>query len=440
MDSNQEFSLYKDMKARTNGEIYIGVVGPVRTGKSTFIKRFMDLCVLPQMENEHVRARARDELPQSAAGTTIMTTEPKFIPSEAALIYPMEDVGVKVRLIDCVGFMVEGASGHVENEKERMVKTPWSQTEIPFTKAAEIGTKKVIAEHSTIGIVVTTDGSFSEIPRQNYVPAEERTIQELSAIKKPFLVLLNSAKPYSKETGQLAEELTQKYGVTVLPVNCDQLKKEDITAILENVLLEFPVTELDFYTPQWMEMLPEDHWLKAELIAKAAEVLEPVGKIRNEYELIHMIRELSAKKKEFDSVGNALSEVSASGFGVVTPVREEIVLDEPEVIKNGTKYGVKIKAQVPSVNMIKTNISVEIAPIVGTKNQADDLIAYIKENAGDNAQGIWETNIFGKTIEQIVDDGIYEKTHNMTPESMEKISSTLEKVMNENSGLVCLIV
>lgn len=212
MDSNQEFSLYKDMKARTNGEIYIGVVGPVRTGKSTFIKRFMDLCVLPQMENEHVRARAKDELPQSAAGTTIMTTEPKFIPSEAALIYPMEDVGVKVRLIDCVGFMVEGASGHVENEKERMVKTPWSQTEIPFTKAAEIGTKKVIAEHSTIGIVVTTDGSFSEIPRQNYVPAEERTIQELSAIKKPFLVLLNSAKPYSKETGQLAEELTQKYG------------------------------------------------------------------------------------------------------------------------------------------------------------------------------------------------------------------------------------
>ena len=493
MDSNQEFSLYKDMKARTNGEIYIGVVGPVRTGKSTFIKRFMDLCVLPQMENEHVRARAKDELPQSAAGTTIMTTEPKFIPSEAALIYPMEDVGVKVRLIDCVGFMVEGASAPDENEKGSMVKTPWSQTEIPFTKAAEIGTKKVIAEHSTIGIVVTTDGSFSEIPRQNYVPAEERTIQELSAIKKPFLVLLNSAKPYSKETGQLAEELTQKYGVTVLPVNCDQLKKEDITAILENVLLEFPVTELDFYTPQWMEMLPEDHWLKAELIAKAAEVLEPVGKIRdvkknfvqvtgeslsgitvsdiqmsdgrvrlevqmkpqvyydilseltgtaihNEYELIHMIRELSAKKKEFDSVGNALSEVSASGFGVVTPVREEIVLDEPEVIKNGTKYGVKIRAQVPSVNMIKTNISVEIAPIVGTKNQADDLIAYIKENAGDNAQGIWETNIFGKTIEQIVDDGIYEKTHNMTPESMEKISSTLEKVMNENSGLVCLIV
>lgn len=493
MDSNQTFSLYSDMKARTNGEIYIGVVGPVRTGKSTFIKRFMDLCVLPQMENEHAKERARDELPQSAAGTTIMTTEPKFIPSEAALIYPIENISVKVRLIDCVGFMVEGASGHVEKDKERMVKTPWSQTEIPFTKAAEIGTKKVIGEHSTIGIVVTTDGSFSDIPRENYIPAEERTIRELSAIHKPFIVLLNSNKPFSKETQQLAEDLTNQYGVTVLPVNCDQLKKEDISMILENVLLEFPVTELDFYTPQWMEMLPEDHWLKAELIAKAFEVMEPVscirdikknfpqitgeylegisvadinmsdGKIRleiqmkpniyydvlseltgtsisNEYELIHMIRELSAKKNEFDKVGNALSEVGASGFGVVTPVKEEIVLEEPEVIKNGSKYGVKIKAQVPSINMIKTNINVEIAPIVGTKNQADDLIAYIKENAQDNSQGIWETNIFGKTIQQIVEDGIYEKTHNITPESMEKISSTLEKVMNENSGLVCLIV
>lgn len=493
MDSNQEFSLYSDMKARTNGEIYIGVVGPVRTGKSTFIKRFMDICVLPQMENEHVKERARDELPQSAAGTTIMTTEPKFIPSEAAVICPIEDISVKVRLIDCVGFMVEGASGHVEKDKERMVKTPWSQAEIPFTKAAEIGTKKVIGEHSTIGIVVTTDGSFSDIPRENYIPAEERTVKELSAINKPFIVLLNSSRPFSKETQELAQDLTDKYNVAVLPVNCDQLKKEDISAILESVLLEFPVTELDFFTPQWMEMLPEEHWLKEELIVKTMEVLEPVrcirdikkdfpevkgeyldnilvsdinmsdGKVRldiqmkphiyydvlseltgtninNEYELINIIRELSAKKSEFDKVGNALAEVGASGFGVVTPVREEIVLEDPEVIKNGSKYGVKIKAQVPSINMIKTNINVEIAPIVGTKNQADDLISYIKENAKDNSEGIWETNIFGKTIQQIVEDGIHEKTQNITPESMEKISSTLEKVMNENSGLVCLIV
>ena len=487
------FDIYRDIQVRTGGEIYLGVVGPVRTGKSTFIKRFMDLLVIPEMENEHLKARTRDELPQSAAGTTIMTTEPKFVPSEAALICPVEDIHVKVRLIDCVGFMVEGASGHIENDKERMVKTPWSQTEIPFTKAAEIGTKKVIEEHSTIGIVVTTDGSFSDISREQYVPAEERTIQELTAINKPFIVLLNSSRPYSAETTQLAQQLSQKYNVTVMPVNCDQLRKEDITAILENVLLEFPITEIDFFAPQWMEMLPEEHWLKKEMIAAAAAVIERLTYIKdikkqlpqengeyidnmavsdicmadgcvkldvtmkpniyydvlseltqtpisNEYELISIIRELSAKKQEFDKVKDALTDVSLSGFGVVTPVKEDITLDEPLVIKNGNKYGVKIKAQVPSINMLKTNISVEIAPIVGTKNQADDLIEYIKDNAKDNPQGIWETNIFGKTIEQIVNDGIHEKTHNMTPESMEKIGSTLEKVMNENSGLVCLIV
>jgi stage IV sporulation protein A len=306
-------------------------------------------------------------------------------------------------------------------------------------------------------------------------------------------VLLNSSKPYSKETLKLAEDLSEKYNVTVMPVNCDQLKKEDVLKILENILLEFPVTELDFYTPQWLEMLPEEHWLKAELIGKASEVVGSVDCIRdikqnfpdvtgeyldtiqvskidmsdgkvqlnvqmkphvyydvlseltgmpinNEYELIHIIRELSEKKVEFDKVADALTQVEGSGFGVVTPVKEEIVLEEPEVIKNGSKYGVKIKAQVPSINMIKTNINVEIAPIVGTKNQADDLIGYIKENSSANTDGIWKTNIFGKTIQQIVDDGIYEKTHNITPENMEKISSTLEKVMNENSGLVCLIV
>lgn len=490
---DSSFNIYKDIQNRTGGEIYLGVVGPVRTGKSTFIKRFMDLLVIPEMENEHIKARTRDELPQSAAGTTIMTTEPKFVPSEAALICPMEGINVKVRLIDCVGFMVEGASGHIENDKERMVKTPWSQAEIPFTKAAEIGTKKVIEEHSTIGIVVTTDGSFSDIPREQYIPAEERTIRELNAINKPFIVLLNSSRPYSAETVQMASDLSEKYGVTVMPVNCDQLKKEDITGILENVLMEFPISEIDFFAPQWMEMLPEEHWLKKEMITAAASVIECFTYIKdirrklpqeygdyiegmsiedinmsdgsvqlevtmkpniyydvlseltgtpisNEYELISIIRELSSKKQEFDKVKDALAEVNMSGFGVVTPVKDDITLDEPVVIKNGNKYGVKIKAQVPSINLLKTNISVEIAPIVGTKNQADDLIEYIKENSQDNPQGIWETNIFGKTIEQIVNDGIYEKTHNMTPESMEKIGSTLEKVMNENSGLVCLIV
>ena len=354
-------------------------------------------------------------------------------------------------------------------------------------------------EHSAIGIVVTTDGSFTEIPRESYVEPEERTIRELKTIGKPFVVILNSSKPYAKETKALAEEMSQKYNVAVTPVNCDQLKKEDVKQILESVLMEFPIRCIGFFGPQWLEMLSCDHWLKKEITDAAGKILDSATymkdtrnnnifdmvmktdgeshiqdmsfrninmadgnvsvdikmkpdvyydvlseltktQIKNEYELINTIKELASKKQEFDSVKEALTDVGISGFGVVTPSVKDIVLDEPAVIKNGNKYGVRIKAQVPSINMLKTNINVEIAPIVGNKNQADDLIEYIKDNTKDNPQGIWETNIFGKTVEQIVSDGIKEKTHNITPESMEKISGTLEKVMNENTGLVCLIV
>ena len=488
-----EFHLYNDIKQRTNGEIYIGVVGPVRTGKSTFIKRFMDICVLPSMENVHSRERARDELPQSAAGKTIMTTEPKFVPNEAAVIKINDEVECKVRLIDCVGFLVDGASGHIENDKERMVRTPWFTNEIPFTQAAEIGTKKVITEHSTIGVVITTDGSFGEIPRENYVPAEKRTVEELRKIGKPFVMLLNSATPFTKEARELAQNLSEEYQVAVMPVNCDQLKQEDIHKLLENVMYEFPISEIGLYTPEWLEMLPEDHPLKEQMIDILRKMLDiyrdikdvkkhpyeavdenvervkisgidmSTGKVRvevkmypqvyyhilssltgtqidNEYELIRTIRDLADRKKEFDSVGNAISQVKLTGFGVVTPLRSEIELEEPVVIKNGNKYGVKIKAQAPAINLLKTNIQVEIAPIVGSKQQADDLIAYIGENTAGNPEGIWDTNIFGKTVEQIVEDGISEKTRNITEDSMGKISDTLEKVMNENSGLVCLIV
>ena len=499
MDSAFKFDIYKDIQMRTSGEIFLGVVGPVRTGKSTFIKRFMDLWVIPAIENENVRKRTIDELPQSGSGSTITTTEPKFIPGVAPVICPVDGVNVKVRLIDCVGFMVKGALGVYENDKERLVKTPWSDSPIPFSRAAEIGTGKVISEHSTIGIVVTTDGSFTEIPRESYVEPEERTIRELKTIGKPFVVILNSSKPYAKETKALAEEMSQKYNVAVTPVNCDQLKKEDVKQILESVLMEFPIRCIGFFGPQWLEMLSCDHWLKKEITDAAAKILDSATymkdtrnnnifdmimktdgeshiqdvsfrninmadgnvsvdikmkpdvyydvlseltktQIKNEYELINTIKELASKKQEFDSVKEALTDVGISGFGVVTPSVKDIVLDEPAVIKNGNKYGVRIKAQVPSINMLKTNINVEIAPIVGNKNQADDLIEYIKDNTKDNPQGIWETNIFGKTVEQIVSDGIKEKTHNITPESMEKISGTLEKVMNENTGLVCLIV
>lgn len=491
--SGAAYDVYMDIKKRTNGEIYFGVVGPVRTGKSTFIKRFMELCVLPSMKDDNKRKRVQDELPQSSGGTTVMTVEPKFIPSEAALISPFEGINMKVRLVDCVGFMVEGANGHLDNGKERMVKTPWDTKEIAFSKAAEIGTKKVINDHSTIGIVVTTDGSFTEIDRTNYIVAEKKTINELKKINKPFVVILNSDKPYATKTRELAVSLSADYEVPVIPVNCDQLKNEDVNNILKEVLKQFAVTQIDFFAPEWTQVLPDEHWLKKELMQVAGEVLEGINtikdadnykysadneyikkldvtdvslsegrvsvkmsvdaniyysilseltgtKILNEYELISTIRDLALRKKEYESVSDAVTDVNMSGFGVVTPVRSAIELEEPVVIKNGNKYGVKIKAKVPSVNMLKTQINVEIAPIVGTKNQAEDLINYIKDNTKDNPDGIWDTNIFGKTIEQIVNDGIYEKTHNITKDNMDKIGETIEKVMNENSGLVCLIV
>lgn len=488
------FNVYKDIQARTGGEIYIGVVGPVRTGKSTFIKRFMELLVLPAMEDEHMRSLSRDELPQSAAGKTIMTTEPKFIPKEAARITLTDGIEAKVRLIDCVGFMAEGAAGHIENGEERLVKTPWFDQEIPFTQAAEIGTRKVIGVHSTIGIVVTADGSFGEIKRQGYIGAENRTIEELKNLGKPFVVLLNSARPYSDETARLAKEMSSNYGVSVLPVNCEQLKKDDIYHILEKVLKEFPVTQLDFHIPKWLEILPATHWLKAQVIQGAKNLLNEVNHMKDvaakleeqkadgirsmnirqmrmsdgrvsiqvemddgyyyqilsdltgipiegEYQLLRTLGTLAAMQKEYEQVKNALSQVRMKGYGVVMPERSEIVLDEPQVIKHGNKYGVKMKAEAPSINMIKAHIETEIAPIVGSEQQAMDLIAYIKENARDNEDGVWNTNIFGKSIEQIVEDGIQAKISQMTEDCQMKLQDTLQKIINDsNGGMICIII
>lgn len=487
------YDLYKDIKHRCGGEIYIGVVGPVRTGKSTFIKRFMDLLVLPFMEDENAKKRAQDELPQSAGGKTITTTEPKFIPKEAAKLNLSGEVEVKVRLIDCVGFMVNGAAGHMENEAERMVKTPWFEQEIPFTQAAEIGTRKVITDHSTIGIVVTTDGSFGELPRESYVAPEEKTVSELKHLHKPFLILLNSAKPYSEETKRLAEELKEKYGVSVLPVNCEQLKKDDIHMIMEQVLYEFPVTMVEFYMPKWVEMLPNTHPMKADIIDKVRQLMnridtvqdvmqeppelsseyvkrlkvdqinladgcirinldvdesyyyemlsELIGEeIASEYQLITKMQELSRMKKEYVKVLHAVESVRQRGYGVVTPERDEITLDKPEVIKHGSKFGVKIKAESPSIHMIRANIETEIAPIVGTEEQAKDLIRYIAD-AGSSGEGIWETNIFGKTVEQLVHDGITGKLAMIGEESQVKLQETMQKIVNDsNGGLVCIII
>jgi len=455
MSNDKEFNLYHDIQARTAGALYLGVVGPVRTGKSTFIKKFMDYCVLPGMPEGHEKQQLIDELPQSSGGRTITTTEPKFIPKQAAEITLADDTRIKVRLVDCVGFMVDGAVGHTEDGSERMVKTPWFTQEIPFTQAAEIGTNKVIGDHSTIGIVVTTDGSFGELPRESYRAPEERTIAELQKLKKPFLVILNSSHPEAEETRKLAERMRESYGVNVLPINCERMEKAQIHQILEETLAEFPVMLMEFYMPKWVEMLPTEHKLKQDLISHVRDIMEGSNKMRDvmekkpefssdyvrrckidqinmatgnvrlhvdvddtfyyemlsdlmgvevkgEYHLISVIKELTDMKREYTKVLNAMDSVRHKGYGVVTPERDEILLDKPELIRHGNKFGVKIRSSSPSIHMIRANIETEIAPIVGTEEQAKDLINYIVE-AEDSEQGIWDTNIFGKTIEQLVD-------------------------------------
>lgn len=487
------YDMYKDISARTNGEIYIGIIGAVRTGKSSFIKRFMELMVLPFMEDDNSRQRAVDEMPQAAQGKTIMTTEPKFIPKDAAVVKLGDDTKVRVRLIDCVGYMVDGATGHLENGVERMVKTPWFDYEIPFTKAAEIGTRKVIKDHATIGIVVTADGSFTDIPRENYVAGEEETVKELREIGKPFVMLLNSMKPYSDETTRLAEELRQKYGVSVFPVNCEQLRKEDVNNILKGILYEFPIVRLNFYVPKWIEMLAPDNRIKENVVMNAKHILQNVTytkdladyvfepeedyishitlqqmsletgtadirfdidekyyyenmseltgtEITGEYQLISLIQELSSKHKEYEKVADAMHAVEMKGYGVVSPKLSDIQMDAPVLIKHGNKFGVKIKAVAPSVHMIRASIETEIAPIVGSEDQANDLIAYIKESQN-TAEGVWNTNIFGKSIGELMEDGIRSKITMMDDESQMKLQDTMQKIVNDsNGGLVCIII
>ena len=492
--SEQIFDVYNDIKARTGGEIYIGVVGPVRTGKSTFIKRFMDLLVIPNIADVHSKERAVDELPQSAAGKTIMTTEPKFIPKEAAEIELGDDTKVNIRLIDCVGYMVDGASGHIENEEERMVKTPWYDHEIPFTQAAELGTKKVINDHSTIGVVVTTDGSFGDIQREGFIGPEEKTVSELKNIGKPFIILLNTSKPYSDQTIALTNDLSEKYDTTVMPVNCEQLKKEDINNIMVNILSVFPVSEIDFFMPKWAEILPNSHWLKIDLIQSVKELLSNIdlmqdvkaenfiteseyvdnfkinsvhmenGKvivdisfddtyyyevlseligmpIENEYDFVSTLKEISIKKNEYELVSDALEQVKGKGYGVVKPMQSEITIEEPEVMKHGGKYGVKLTALAPSLHLIKADIITEIAPIVGTEEQAESLREYIFESAEESENGIWDANIYGRTVGELVDEGIQTKVNRLNDESQLKLQDTMQKIINDsNGGIICIII
>lgn len=491
----ENYEIYRDISERTQGDIYIGVVGPVRTGKSTFIKRFMDLLVIPNIENEYSKERARDELPQSAAGKTIMTTEPKFVPNEAVELTLDENLSFNVRMIDCVGYLVPSAVGHMDGEIPRMINTPWVDEKIPFIEAAEMGTKKVITEHSTIGIVLTTDGSITEIPRGDYIEAEERVVNELKEINKPFIMLLNTIRPYAPETENLVRDLSEKYAVPIVPINCAQLKAEDINSIMEKVLYEFPVKELRINFPKWIETLTLDHWLKQSMIKAVKEILGDISKLREikenimgieeneyvkkayierislgngsanievtvddglfykvlsettgmeidgEYQLISTIKVLAEAKREYDKVEYALEEVRRKGYGIVTPAIEEMRLEQPVIVRHGSKYGVKIRATAPSLHLIRADIETEISPIVGTEKQSEELITYLNSEMQDDPTKIWELNMFGKSMHELVKDGLQNKLYRMPEESQMKLQDTLQKIINEGSGgVICIIL
>ena len=491
----EKFNIYQDIAERTGGDIYIGVVGPVRTGKSTFIKRFMDLLVLPNIANTYTRERAKDELPQSATGKTIMTTEPKFVPNEAVEISLGENANARVRMIDCVGYLVPGAEGHMDGELPRMVHTPWSENAMPFREAAEMGTKKVITDHSTIGMVVTTDGSVTELPRESYEEAEARVIGELQEIGKPFIILLNTATPYSEGTQALRSQMEEKYGVPVLAVNAAQLKAEDIRKILEQLLYQFPIRELRFFFPGWVETLEQDHWLKQGMIDALKGVMEKADKladvetaisgladadflkkaytdhilpgegaadialnfddglfyqilsetvdmpIENDYALISTIKMLSETKQEYDKIAGALNDVRRKGYGVVTPVFEEITLEKPEVFKQGSRYGIKLRAKGESLHLIKADVETEVSPIIGNEEQSREFIDHLISDYEEEPEKIWDLNIFGRTLSSMVSDGMQNKIYRMPEDAQMKLQETLQKIVNEGSGgLICIIL
>lgn len=493
MEDNSK--LYEDIANRTDGDIYVGVVGPVRTGKSTFIKNFMDLLVIPNIDNEYKKERAKDELPQSAAGKTIMTTEPKFVPNEAVEITVGNNIKIKTRLVDCVGYLVNNAIGYLEDDLPRMVKTPWFNDEIPFEQAAEIGTKKVIQEHSTIGVLITTDGSITDIPREDYIEPEERIVTELKELNKPFVIVLNSISPNSDYTRSLASKLEDKYSIPVLPIDCSNLSSRDINNIFEKILYEFPIETLNITLPQWVDSLSSDHWLKVELfneIKKAFENIkvlkhidsgieklqntEVINKtqineinpgigsvniginllddlfykvlteisgvsISSEGDLFSIISELASVKKEYDKISNALDEVKAKGYGIVTPSIDELILDEPEMVKQGSKFGVKLRAKAPSIHMIQANIETEVSPIVGSEKQSEDLVNYLLSEFENDPQKIWSSNIFGKSLHELVNEGLQNKLAKMPEDAQMKLQETLERIVNEGSGgLICIIL
>ncbi len=491
----ENLGIYEDIATRTDGDIYVGVVGPVRTGKSTFIKNFMDLLVIPNIENAYKKERAKDELPQSAAGRTVMTTEPKFVPNEAIEITIGENLKLKTRLVDCVGYLVNNALGYMEDDAPRMVKTPWSTEEIPFETAAEIGTRKVIEEHSTIGILVTTDGSITEIPREDYIEAEERVVRELKELNKPFVIVLNTDNPNSDNAKQLAKELENKYNIPVIPTNCVNLGEEDINNIFGKVLYEFPIERVNINLPRWIESLDYENPLKVELYKEIKESFKGIKLLReindgisgiqkteiiqkttvesinlgsgsitvditmkeelfykvlteisgvevqNEGDLFVTITQMAKVKKEYDKIACALDEVKRKGYGIVTPSMDELILDEPEMVKQGSRYGVKLKAKAPSIHMIRAEIETEVSPIVGSEKQSEELVNSLLSDFASDPLKIWESNIFGKSLHELVNEGLQNKLYKMPEDAQSKLQETLERIINEGSGgLICIIL
>ena len=487
-------NIYEDIVKRTQGDIYIGVVGPVRTGKSTFIRKFMETLVLPNIENDFKRERTKDEIPQSGSGRTIMTVEPKFVPADGVEIKIKDTVSLKVRMVDCVGYIVDGALGHEEDGKQRLVSTPWSKEAMTFEKAAEIGTKKVIKDHSTIGIVIITDGSVTGIERSSYVIPEERVIKELKASKKPFAVVLNTKYPDSEETSFLRSDLEQKYQVPIVPMDVEQMNEEDIEGVMETVLYDFPLAEIRINLPEWVEGLSNDHWIKTNIINTLKQSIASIDKIRDinnvvngfnelpfledcevddvslgegvismdlctkqelfyeilegqsgfkiegDCQLLNLITKLSRIKVEYDKIESALSDAKTLGYGVVAPSLDELSLEEPEIIKQGKQYGIKLKANAPSLHIIKADISTEVSPIVGNQNQGEEMIKYLLEEFEQNPAEIWESNMFGKSLNDLVKEQLQSKLYTMPEEIRCKIQKTLQKIINEGSSNIITIL
>ena len=489
------FNIYKDIAERTQGDIYVGVVGPVRTGKSTFIKRFMDMMVIPKIDNTYKKQRAKDELPQSGSGKSIHTTEPKFVPNEAIEITLEDGIKFKVRMVDCVGYIVKGALGYMEGEQAKMVTTPWYDYEIPFEEAAEIGTKKVINEHSTIGLLITTDGSITDISRSEYVEAEERVVQELKTINKPFIMVLNSSRMYSPETMALKKELEEKYDVPVQVMDVLNMKEEDIVGLFQRVLKEFPVKEINIDMPEWIEKLEPTHWLKVNFLNVVKDMCKNIFKVRDikksldnyreedflgntsinemnmgegtarvemapkpgifyqilseacdcnirgENDLLSIIKNLNRAKTEFEKIEAALKDVKETGYGLVAPQLAEMKFEEPEIVKQGNRYGVKLKASAPSLHFIKADIQTEISPIMGTEKESEELVKSLLEQFESDPSKMWQSNMFGKSLEMLVKEGLQNKLYKMPEDVQCKIQKTLQKIINEgNGGLICIIL